>query len=203
MNYKNFFIKNKDEYNKIREMVSEIFKIESSLPNQVFSKKYEDFKFEQFDLVMRGDFWNTLKQLAIQTNDDNILLAVLDPKPEEYYYKEFNYYNWIKFPVDLSVNEYYEILQYGPENSPADAVYYNSFTIVMFSPSMKWAIWGERWSGICIIGFQDKTYSKKLLPLLSSWCSLDDTVISWLEVDEGISKDFVDVLYSNYSQNKK
>lgn len=144
MNFENFFIRNNKELIELKEMVISTFNIESNLPEQVFSEKFGDFKFEEFDWTMSGEFWDILKKLAIQTNDNFILIAVLKPNPVEYFYKEFKYYNWIKLPVGLSDDEYYEILQLGPEESPADAVVYNSYTVAWLSPSMKWAIWGER-----------------------------------------------------------
>lgn len=204
MNFENFFVRNNEEFNELKEMVSATFNIESKLPNQVFCEKFGNFKFEEFDFAMSGEFWDTLKKLAIQTNDDFVLAAVLEPSPVGYLYKEFNYYNWIKLPVGLSTDEYFEILELGPEESPADAVVYNSYTVVWLSPSMKWAIWGERDYGICVIGFNDTSHRNKLSPFLKSWRSIDKIVLSWIEtnfVSHGLQQDFVKSLYLNYSQN--
>jgi len=204
LNFEKFFIRDNKEYNELKEIVSATFNIESKLPEQVFTQKYGDFKFEEFDWTMSSEFWNTLKKLANQTNDEFVLIAVLEPNPEEYFYKEFNYYNWIKLPVDLSADEYHEILEIGPEESPADAVVYNSYTIVWISPSMKWAIWGERDCSICVIGFNDISHRIKLSPLLKSWRSFDKTVLSWIKTNfmsHGLCQDFIQILYSNYSQD--
>lgn len=204
MNFGNLFVRDNKEFNEFKEMIIAIFNIENNLPEQVFDKKFGDFKFEEFDWTMSGEFWNTLKKLAIQTKDDFVLTAVLKPNPVKYFYKEFNYYNWIKLPVNLSADEYYEILEVGPEESPADAVVYNSYTVVWLSPSMKWAIWGERDYGISVIGFNKMSHQNKLSFSLKSWRSIDDAVLSWIETNfmsQELQQDFVKTLYSNYSQD--
>lgn len=201
MNVKNFFMKDIQQFNESKKMINAAFNTENELPEQVFSQSFKDFKFEEFDWAMDFEFWNTLKQLAFQTKDDFILVAVLDPNPIEYFYKEFKYYNWISLPIDLSVDEYYEILEYGPEESPADAILYNSRIVVWLSPSMKWAIWAEREYGICIVGFSDKDHLNNLLPLLTSWRSIDETVLSWIEANfknEELFQKFIKSLYLNY-----
>lgn len=206
MSFKNFFIRNNKEFIELKEMVISTFNIESNLPKQVFSEKFGDFKFEEFDWTMSRDFWDTLKELATQTNDDFILTAVLKPDPVEYFNKEFKYYNWIKFPIDLSSDEYYEILEFGPDESPADAVAFNAYTVIWLSPSMKWAIWGERDYGISVIGFNKMSYQNKLSSSLKSWRSIDQTVLSWIEanfISHELQEDFIKTIYSNYSQDIK
>lgn len=201
MNFKNFFMKDIQQFNESKKKINEAFNTEKKLPEQVFRQSFKNFKFEEFDWAMDLEFWNTLKKLALQTKDDFVLVAVLDPNPIEYFYKEFKYYNWIRLPIDLSVDEYYEILEYGPEESPADAILYNSYTVVWLSPSMRWAIWAEREYGICIVGFNDKDHLNNLVPLLTSWRSIDETVLSWIEANfenEEIFQKFIESLYLNY-----
>ncbi|PLR77523.1 hypothetical protein CU633_10000 [Bacillus sp. V3-13] len=205
MNFENFFVREKKEFDELKVMVNANFNLECKLPEQVFCQQFRYFKFEEFDWTMSGDFWNTLEKLAIETKDNFVLTAVLEPNPEEYFHKEFNYYNWVKLPVGLSADDYFEILEFGPEESPADAVLYNSNTVIWLAPSMKWAIWGERDYGVCVIGINDISYRNKLLPYLKSWRSLDETVLSWIEINfmsQQLQQDFVETLYLNYSQEK-
>lgn len=194
-------MKDIQQFNESKKMINAAFNTENELPEQVFSQSFKNFKFEEFDWAMDFEFWNTLKQLAFQTKDDFILVAVLDPNPIEYFYKEFKYYNWISLPIDLSVDEYYEILEYGPEESPADAILYNSRIVVWLSPSMTWAIWAEREYGICIVGFSDKDHLNNFFPLLTSWRSIDETVLSWIEANfknEELFQKFIKSLHLNY-----
>lgn len=205
INFEKFFVKDSKEFDDLKKMVLNVFNIESAFPEKVFSPTFGHFKFEEFDWTMTDEFWELIKKLAIQTNDEFVLAAVLRPSPEGYFYKEFKYYNWIKLPIHLSADSFYEILELGPEGSPADAVMYNSCTVVWLSPSMKWAIWGERNYGICVIGFRDRSQQTQRSPFLKSWRSLDKIVLSWIEInflnDESL-RDFVKSLYLNYSQDE-
>ncbi|MEI5907051.1 hypothetical protein WAK64_08275 [Bacillus spongiae] len=204
MNLEKFFIKDDNEFELLKEKVMTIFNEKINLPEQVFSQEFGNFKFEEFDWAMSGEFWKTLKKLAVHTNDEFVLTAVIEPNPVDYFHKEFKYYNWIKMSIDLSTDNYFELLELGPEESPADAVLYNSYTVVWLSPSMKWAIWGEREYGICVIGLNDTVHhNSKLLSSLKSWRSIDSTVLSWIGANfmsEESRQKFVETIFSNYSQ---
>ncbi len=65
------------------------------------------------------------------------------------------------------------MIESSPEESPADAIVFNSEVVVWLSPSMKWAIWGERSYGICIVGLSEEISSYK-----SESCLTIDTAIS-------------------------
>ncbi|MBN2908787.1 hypothetical protein JQC72_04525 [Polycladomyces sp. WAk] len=202
MNLATLFVKEKKEFDELRRMANDVFYLERRLPEQVFREQFHHYLFEQFDWAMCDEFWNVIQQLAEETKDDFVLTAVLDPDPVGYYYKTFHYYNWIKIPVALSSDEYFAVLESGPEESPADAVLYNSYTVIWLSPSMKWAIWGERNDGICVLGLQDTSVGNDLLPFLKTWRPIDETVLSWIAlhyVDQKLPQEIADTLVLNYS----
>ncbi|AST05460.1 hypothetical protein AF2641_00140 [Anoxybacillus flavithermus] len=206
VNLEALFVRDKKEFNKLIEMASDAFYLENRLPKQVFREQFNYFLFEEFDWAMDEDFWSTIQQLSKETKDDYVLTAVLDPNPVEYFYKEFNYYNWMKLPVNLSPDEYLDVLELGPEESPADAVLYNSYTVIWLPPSMKWAIWGERSYGVCVLGIQDVNNGTGLLQILKTWRSFDKTVLSWVElnfVNQQLSQEIADTLFLNYSNGVK
>ncbi|MBB3909381.1 hypothetical protein [Anoxybacteroides rupiense] len=206
MNLETLFVREKKEFNKLIGMASNTFYIENRLPKQVFREQFNNFLFEEFDWTMDKDFWRTIQQLSRQTKDNYVLTAVLDPSPVEYFYKEFNYYNWMKLPVNLSPDEYLDVLELGPEESPADAVLYNSYTVIWLPPSMKWAIWGERSYGVCVLGLQDVNNSADLLPILKNWRSIDETVLSWVGlnfVNQQLPQEMADIFFLNYSNGVK
>jgi hypothetical protein len=206
MNLETLFVREKKEFNKLIGIASDTFYIENRLPEQVFREQFNYFLFEEFDWAMDKDFWCTIQQLSKETKDDYVLTAVLDPNPVEYFYKEFNYYNWMKLPVNLSPDEYLDVLELGPEESPADAVLYNSYTVIWLPPSMKWAIWGERSYGVCVLGLQDVNNSADLLPILKSWRSIDETVLSWVGlnfVNQQLPQEIADTFFLNYSNGVK
>ena len=206
MNLETLFVRKKKEFNKLIGIASDAFYIENRLPKQVFREQFNYFLFEEFDWAMDKDFWSIIQQLSKEAKDDYVLTAVLDPNPVEYFYKEFNYYNWMKLPVNLSPDEYLDVLGLGPEESSADAVLYNSYTVIWLPPSMKWAIWGERSYGVCVLGLQDVNNSADLLPILKNWRSIDETVLSWVGlnfVNQQLPQEIANTLFLNYSNGVK
>ena len=83
-----------------------------------------------------------------------VIMGVLDPHPEEYYYKEFGYYNWLKLPCDLTGDQYMDVLEEYPQDSMADSIMHNSFVVVWFPPSKEWIIIGDRSYGINILAIK-------------------------------------------------
>lgn len=183
MDYKDIFIKSNKEFEKIRNILNHIFFFDNLLPDQVFHNDYNNFLFKEFDFTMSEDFWNEIKHLANKTNDDFIIMAVLNPNPKSYYYKEFGYYNWAMLDVNISPSQYLDILNICPKDSPADSIFSNSFTIVFASPSMKWAIWAEREEGVCVVAFNSKISYNSLISTLKGWRPFDNIVIDWIGIN--------------------
>jgi hypothetical protein len=202
VNLETLFVRDDKEFNELWRMANDIFYLERRLPKQVFREQFNHYLFEEFDWAMSEDFWDNICKLARKAKDDFVLTAVLDPDPVEYFHKEFHYYNWIKIPIGLPSDEYFAVLELGPEESPADAVLYNSYTVIWISPSMKWAIWAERNYGVCVLGSQDTSIGNDLLPVLKTWRPIDETVLSWVALnfmDQKLPKEIADTLVLNYS----
>ena len=103
---------NDNEFNESFKLIKSVFEIYKNISNQVFKKQFSSFMFEEFDWAMSADFWNSfLKPMGVISQDDRILMAVLDPDPLNYFYNEFGYYNFVKFPINISGNKYFEILE--------------------------------------------------------------------------------------------
>ncbi|MGR3779337.1 hypothetical protein ACT1UG_27655 [Bacillus paramycoides] len=202
MDLKSTFIKDLQEYRNLESIVNSIFYTDRQLPEQVFRKDFGNYVFEEFDLAMSDKFWDTIQILARQSQDNYVLCAVLNPHPLEYYYKEFGYFNWVKLPLNLTADEYLDILNIEPESSPADSITTNSFTIVWLSPSMKWAIWGDRNDEVCVLAFKDQSNVSEILPQLRTWRFVEDEAVSdWIGMGfRGftIPKEIADALKNNY-----
>lgn len=138
---------------------------------------------------MSRDFWNELEELIGLSGDPFAIMAVLDPHPVEYYYNEFSQYNWCILQEETTADEYWNMLEQGPGESPADAISINSEVVVWISSSMKWAIWGERSYGICVLGFID-----------GDIC--DYECESWFTMDQAIT-DLVSLNFKNYTVPKE
>jgi hypothetical protein len=144
-------------FKQLWELVNNTFLTNQIFPDQVFNQKFNNFLFEEFDWMMSFEFWNVaVKPLAHASQDEYVLIGILDPDPINYFYHEFGYYNWFKLPVNnLTEGDFWKILVTGPERSPADAMRYNSETIIWLPMSAKWAIWGERSVELCALAFSD------------------------------------------------
>jgi hypothetical protein len=122
----------------------------------------------------------------------------LNPDPQNYFKKEFGYYNWANVPVSINGEEYWNLLNSHPPDSPADSMLFNSETIVWFPKSAKWAIWGERKYGICILGCDG------FIPA-DTWHTFDWAVKSFLPNNFGsnaVPEEFRKKVQEHYSMGR-
>lgn len=130
-------------------------------------------------------------------------MAVLNPEPLNYYFKEFGYFNWCKIPVGLRQEQYEEILNLEPTGSPADSLQINSNLIVWASPTGKWAIWCDRGFETSVIGFH-KGITDSTMPLvLPKWVPVESSFVAgWMSFTfPGFETphDFLEKLENSYS----
>lgn len=189
-------INDKKQFEEVLSLVRKAFNYEHRLPNQVFNLPYQKISVCEFDRALGYSFWSELERLADLAGDSFILMAVLEPHPIEYYYNEFAKYNWCIFPKGPTADEYWDTLEEGPKESPADAILFNSEVAIWLSPSMKWAIWGERSYGICIIGFDEEISGSKL------WTSIDAVIteIVSLNFNNNVPDEISSSLIENYKK---
>ncbi|MEA4848958.1 MAG: hypothetical protein VB106_17125 [Clostridiaceae bacterium] len=202
MNLNEMFISDENEYQTFYQKINNIFNSESNFPKEVFKDEYFGFRFEEFDWAMSIAFWEILKKMALETNDEYILLAVLEPHPYNYFYKEFNFFNWIKIPIIADGNMYFDLLEYAPQNSFADAVLYNSTTVIWTVPSLQWGIWGVRDYGVCALGSKNGTLTDEIEEL-KTWKHIDEAIESWIAPNFSerlIPYEFKELMLKNYSE---
>ena len=193
-------IKDKEQLEEALNLVEKAFDCEKRLPEQVFLVPWQKKCVFDFDKAMGYSFWNELERLVTLSGDSFILMAVLDPHPVNYYYKEFSQYNWCIFPKGITANEYWNTIKWSPEDSPADAIVHNSEVVVWLSPTMKWAIWGERNCGICILGLSDETSSFTSESCLPIETAITDLVS--LNFGNSIPDELKSKFMSNYNDMK-
>lgn len=195
-----FFVQKYEDYQIAFLLLNKVFHIQKKLPNQVFKTPFSGFLFQDFDWTLTKDFWDTfLSPLGNVFKDNYILTAVLDPDPIHYFHHNFGYYNMIKFPSNSTANEYWKNLEAGPENSPADAILYNSEIIVWIPPSANWAIWAERNHEICILAFASESVQKLASPIAKNW-KLPNNVIN-SSILKKSSHEFLRLFSKNYSKS--
>ncbi|MED3992292.1 hypothetical protein [Priestia aryabhattai] len=201
----NFFIKDIQDFQSTNKNLKSIFNTNKELPDKVFNQRCDYYLFEEFYWVMCDDFWPTVQYLTKIFNEKEVTVAVLDPHPTDYFYKEFGYFNYLKLPTSLSSEEYSNALEIGPEDYPADAPYYHSEKVVWFSSSKQWAIWGERSLDICVIGFNESVLLDYLMTSPSKWSYLNEDVEELIGLNfrnMTLPQDFRESLSKNYAHDR-
>jgi len=197
------YIKTEKDFKDAWTLLNNVFQIDQRMPNQVFKEPFGCFIFEEFDWAMSGEFWDLcLKSLGHIFHDSYILTTVLDPDPVNYFYHHFDYYNMVKLPIDISRSDYWNSLETGPKSSPADAMLFNSEIVVWMPMSKKWAIWGERSYGICILAFADENIRAAATPLIKTWKSTNAALSDFVDInfrDKKAFQIFADNLIRNYA----
>ena len=200
------FIHNKKDFNEISNFIEKIFKLNKSLPENVFSSQFSNYKFNEFEWLMYDEFWNFTKKLNNITGDSSIIISVIDPDPIEYHFKYFNFFNTVKIPIEFSAEDYQSVLDFHLPGSKADAIIYNSNVIAIFPISKKWAIWADRSYGIMVLGYNLDEIDKDSNKLFEQWVSTVDIDIITDQVsynfeNENEIKNFTNTLYLNYKYN--
>ncbi|WP_077732634.1 MULTISPECIES: hypothetical protein [unclassified Methylocaldum] len=149
------FIADDQTFAAYKAEVEKCCRIEARLPEQVFREGFSRFAFEEFDWAMSATFWPAIQALCRSCGDVSLLVAVLDPDPTDYYKNEFGFFNWAVLPVSASADEYWNLLNQYPDESPADSLLANSEKVVWLAQSGKWAVWGERSLEVCILGCRE------------------------------------------------
>lgn len=203
MESSNIFSLNKNEFEMAYTFVQTVFKINKRLPEQVFDKDFSSFICEESYFALSNEFWGTIQQLANLFGDEHIIVGVIEPDPDTYFFQEFGYYNWFKFPTNITASAYADILHKEPEDSPADALTYNSEIIIWTSLSRKWAVWMERGYDICILGFTDRDSMIFLNTLIGRWrppIQALDELIALNFKDQKVPSRFKSIFLANYSE---
>ena len=202
MSISDLFIKNKKDFEEILSILQNIYKLNKSLPENVFSTQFTQYKFNEFDWLTFDEFWAFIRDINNISGDSSIIVSVLDPDPINYHFKHFNFYNTVNIPTQFSVGDYREVLEFHLPDSEADAIMYNSRLLAIFPVSQKWAIWADRSYELMVLGVNsDKIdISNKLS---EEWTSIEDIdaisdMVSFVFENEDRIKEFTNQLYLCY-----
>lgn len=149
-------LKEKNTFLEASGLIEEIFNYTSRLPEQVFRHKFNHYRIEEFDWTLTPEFYPFIQKLALSSEDPYILMSVLEPDPIKYFDHHFGVLHWNRIPLDISNDEYWNIVSEEPEESPADTIHAHGDVIIWTSPSKEWAIWGERGDEVCILATENE-----------------------------------------------
>ena len=143
-----------EEYLKEFIALQSVISISSELPSLVFGPGFSNFRFFEFDYILSESFWPVLKALATSSGDSHLLFWVLMPDPAKYYKQQFGRYGVIRFDTADSEGDFANVLFQALGGNAADALAYNAKRVAVYSPSTKWAIWGDRVQEIGVVAQQ-------------------------------------------------
>lgn len=146
------FVEDEFIFNKCQKIIEKIFRSNVDLPFDVFRNQFDWHGFDEFDYAMSADFAKELYRLSLLSGDDQVLMMVLDPDPVAYFREKFGYYGLTVLETAELSGNYWQLINMAPKLSPADSVLFNSRKVVWIPLSGKWAIWGDRNLGLCILG---------------------------------------------------
>jgi hypothetical protein len=202
MKFKDLIIHNSKEFKEIQKNFAQVFNISQVFPYQVFNDNFGKFSCYEFDRALFSDFWPALQKLAQASHDNFIFMAMISPDPVTYMYKNFGYYNWFKLPLTITAKEYGEVVHAGPSQDPLENIVYISEIVAWVPLSCKWAIWGQRSDGICILGFADENSVIPNTFLPGLWRPIDEALeglVSLTFPNQQIPQDVADTFIENYS----
>lgn len=141
------------DYEPIAEGVERILDTKKVLPEKVFNQSFKYFLFLTFDELSMRPFFNNIKRYLSESGEANFWLTAIKPDPKIYFGFHFNFFGAIEFSTSDTEDDYLGALHDYPEESPADALVHNTSSLMAFSSTNMWAIYGDRDAEIAICAF--------------------------------------------------
>lgn len=156
------------DYHPIAVGVEKILDRTKVLPENVFRQTFRFFLFITFDDLLLPFFFNHVKQYLLDVEENSFWLTAIDPDAKLYFGAHFDFFGTIEFFNSDTEDDYIAALNYDPGDSPADALTHNSNILMVFSPTEKWAIYGDRDADIAICAFTDREQMERFKSAYSS-----------------------------------
>jgi hypothetical protein len=151
------------------------------LPAQVFVDTSGTFLFFEFARAFGDGAWRLFTRLAREFGESVVRCRCLDPDAELYYRANFGEAAQFSFAANGAAEAYVGQLHDWPPESIADAVAYRGDVVAWAGDSGRWACWGERASGLCVLRIAAPDRLRKELVALS------DDYVPVLTLSEALS----------------
>jgi hypothetical protein len=148
-------ITSRDDFERAMQSIDRLVDRSATLPDQVFRQRPAAFHVIDFDHLWSKDFFRDAQRLTKRAGDASFTLAVLRPDPDRYFYAHFGKFPLLRFTDADPGQRFIDEVHADPGGSPADAVVHNSDAVLVYPPSERWAIYGDREMEIGIIAVMD------------------------------------------------
>jgi hypothetical protein len=146
-----YFLTSRSEYDLAMIEMQSLIDTTLLLPEYVFKRKYAHHLFCDAAYFASNEFWRGIKKLCVLSQDEEVLIAINDRDVMGNLYSN----NWIRITSDATVEEYESIMDHGPSGDSSDSAMF-SFHVAWMGKSGKWAIWGQREFGVCVVGLNSE-----------------------------------------------
>ena len=150
------FIVDKERFEKERIKKNKIFQADLLLPDNMFKRGFDDFLFFESIFLYHEDFFEGMIEFIKKLGNNSFTFYTASPNPESYFYYYFKKYSVAVIPITATSDEYQEFIHRDPGDSPADSMFSNGETVVLFSETPEWGIVASKDWEIGIVGFKTK-----------------------------------------------
>ena len=198
------FISDKKTFDGLTSEIYTIIEKDVGLPAMLFKDEIGDYLAFEFEQIFGKCFFSGIVNYSIKTNNHSIVFYILEPSPNDYFFKHFAKYSVFKIDNSTSYEEFEDILSNDPGESKADAIVYNSDVILVMPESRDWIVYGSRNWEIAIIGFRNsKTKNAfsdcfNVCDILESVEARVNTIKEQIDQNQEVA-DFFESLLNTYS----
>ena len=202
------FVMDTEAFKQYQARIDGLIRREKRLPENVFKGSLTHFVFiHADDLFHTQDPFGKMKSFVTSISEERWFLAVVEPDPEDYFFRHFGKYSIIEMSVNDTTDEYRRILLEDPGDSPADAIMINSTIMMLASDSGRWAIYVDQGMELAIAGFVERELRENFTAAYHPDGMLDvdeaiERVLEPLYEQEKVPEDIRRQLTSNYGAAK-
>jgi hypothetical protein len=149
-------ITSRDDFDREMRRIEVLIDRSAALPDQVFRPTVAAYYVIDFDQLWSEEFFCDVQRMTARAGDASFTIAVMKPDPDDYYYASFGKFPLLQFTNEEAAGRYVTAIHEDPGESPADAIAYNSEVIIIYPPSGRWAIYGDRNLEIGIFAVMDE-----------------------------------------------
>lgn len=154
------FLTDAIEWRNLRSLVDSVILPSKRLPDFVFKQTWQAFRFADDGFLFDGKFASRMSSFLTGIQQADWTLMVLEPDGEDYFHRHFGVYPVVCGHVGTTDEEFREVLNRDPGNSPADALIGSPNLITFFGPCQDWIGLLDRECEVAVMAFQKPELAK-------------------------------------------
>jgi len=174
------YVDSNKEFERVRNMGHELVRTDTTLPSNVFKRRYDFYRFLDFGWLFnsRHGAWETIVRFVQYLTPGPADLLLLDPASESYY-SWSGKYGAVRIDSQDRCPEILQILSESLKEGTADAIVFTGNRFIVFSESTSdWCLWADRDYDIAILAVVDCLTGQELARSWDPriWCDAERAV---------------------------